>query len=401
MFRLFKYRIYPTKAQIASLEEQLETHRRLYNQALTERRDVFKENGRGITFFEQNAGLTKARQSNEWLKRCNAASLQATLRRLDKAFQNFFRRIKDGGKPGYPRFKQYGRLESVEFPQYGNGVKVKAKSGRLYFQFIGEIKIKLHRPIEGTIKTVTFKREADHWYAVFSCELPDIVVPPSLNPPVGIDLGLKSFLVTSDGEAVEPPKHFQKSEKKLAKLQRRMSRKKKGSKNRHKARLKVARLHRKIANQRRDFHHKTALDLVQKHGDIAHEKLNVKGIARTRLAKSTYDAGWAQFLSILARKAEEAGVQVLGVDPRNTTQRCSRCGRMPDARLTLADRTHKCGGCKQVLDRDWNAARNILLIALGREPSFMPVDEVSDLDTGYPVLGQLRVKQEDLCVCID
>jgi putative transposase len=180
---------------------------------------------------------------------------------------------------------------------------------------------------------------------------------------VGIDLGLKAFLVTSDGESVEPPRYYRESEKKLRRAQRSVSRKKKGSGRRRKARARVARLHEKTANQRRDFHHKQARKLVNSHGLIVHEALNVKGMPRTRLAKSTHDAGWASFLNILSYKAEEAGTRVISVNPANTTQTCSSCGRIPEARKTLSDRMHACP-CGFVADRDVNAARNIL--SLGR-----------------------------------
>jgi len=180
---------------------------------------------------------------------------------------------------------------------------------------------------------------------------------------VGIDLGLKSFLVTSDDISVEPPRYYRKAQKKLRGAQRSLSRRKKGSGRRRKAREKVARLHERVANQRRDFHHKQARKLVDSHGLIAHEALNVKGIARTRFAKSTHDAGRAQFLQILRYKAEEAGIGVIAVDSRNTTQACSSCGAMPEVKKTLSERRHVCP-CGYEADRDVNAARNIL--SLGR-----------------------------------
>lgn len=360
--KAFKYRLYPTKAQVEALSEMLETHRRLYNRALAERKEAYETEKRSVTYYDQAKALTPERKGHPYLEKCSAQSCQATLKRLDKAFQNFFRRVKQGGEPGYPRFKGYGRFDSVEFPQYGTGCKLDGAK-HLRVQNIGQVKIKLHRATEGKIKTATIKREADHWYAVFSCELEVAPVTPSNLPPVGIDLGLKSFLVTSNGEAIEPPRHYRKAEQKLKKLQRRLSRKKKGSVNRGKARLKVARLHCKIANQRRDFHHKTALNLVRTYGTIAREDLNVKGIARTRLAKSTHDAGWAQFVGILEHKAAEANVLMIAVNPRNTSQWCSACGALPEIKLVLGDDTHHCVSCGQVLDRDLNAARNILMLA--------------------------------------
>jgi putative transposase len=198
---------------------------------------------------------------------------------------------------------------------------------------------------------------------VFSCDLGDVTAPPSTLPAVGIDLGLKAFTVTSDGDTVEPPKLYRKAQAGFRRAARKVARRKKGSNRRRKAITLLAKAQQHVANQRRDFHHKTALGLVQRHGLIAHEDLNVRGIARTRLAKSTHDVGWAAFLTILAHKAACAGVTVVAVNPYHTTQACSGGGALPPVRLTLADRVHTCF-CGLVLDRDENAARNIL--GLGR-----------------------------------
>ena len=292
----------------------------------------------------------------------NFSSAQATLRRLDKAFNAFFRRVKAGEYRGYPRFKGEDRFRTVEFPSYGDGCRLK-ENGRLYLQNVGHIKVKLHRAIEGTIKTVSVKKSCGKWYVIFSCDLGDAPEPVQGGPEVGIDLGLKSFLATSDGSSVDPPRYYGKAQKKLKRAQRALARKKKGSSRRRRARERVARLHEKTANQRRDFHHKEARKLVDAHGLIAHEALNVKGLARTRLAMSVHDAGWAQFVNILVAKAEEAGVRVVVVNPANTTQACSSCGAMPETKKTLSDRLHNCS-CGYVADRDVNAAENIL--ALGR-----------------------------------
>jgi putative transposase len=217
----------------------------------------------------------------------------------------------------------------------------------------------MHRPVKGDIKTMTFRRQAGRWFVVFVCDLPDTDCEPSANPSIGIDLGLKSFLVTSDGEVVKPPKFYRRAQKKLRRSQRAVSRKRKGGANRRKAVRTLARVHQHVGNQRKDWHHKIALSLVQRYGLIAHENLNVKGIAKTRLAKSTHDAGWSQFLSILKQKAESAAVLVVGVDPRNTTQACSCCGTIAAVRLKLSDRWYHCASCDFQADRDLNAAVNI------------------------------------------
>jgi putative transposase len=362
--KAFKYRLYPNRSQAEALDAMLETHRRLYNSSLQERKEVYEVEGRPVSYAEQSGKLKEARKSNPYLAKTNFSSTQATLRRLDRSFKAFFRRVKTGDEaPGYPRFKGRDRFRLVEFPSYGDGCRLK-DIGRLYLQYIGHIKVKLHRPIEGKIKTCSVKKSCGRWYAIFSCDLGDAPeVSVEQGAAVGIDLGLKAFLVTSDGQAVEPPRYYRKAQKKLRRAQRSVSRKKKGSNRRRKARERVARLHEKTANQRRDFHHKQARKLVDAHGLIVHEVLNIRGIARTRLAKSTHDAGWARFVSIMQSKAEEAGGAVVAVDPKNTTQLCSNCGKLPEAKKTLSERVHSCL-CGYVVDRDVNAARNIL--RLGR-----------------------------------
>lgn len=362
MRKAFKYRLYPNRPQTESLDAMLETHRRLYNLALRERRDVYEAEERSVFYGEQSDRFKETRKVLPSFAATNFSSAQATLRRLDRAFKAFFQRVRSGNAPGYPRFKPEGRFRTVEFPSYGDGCRLK-DNGRLYLQHVGHVKVKLHRPIEGQVKTVSVKRSCGKWYVIFSCKLGDAPEATGDGPAVGIDLGLGSFLVTSDGDSVEPPHHYRKAQKKLRRAQRSLSRKRKGSGRRRKAREKVARLHEKTANQRRDFHHKQARKLVDAHGFIAHEALNVKGIARTRLAKSTLDAGWAQLLQALSYKAEEAGTKIVAVNPANTTQACSRCGVLPEVKKTLSDRVHACS-CGYMADRDVNAARNIL--SLGR-----------------------------------
>lgn len=363
MRKAFKYRLFTNRSQELALDAMLGQHRRLYNLALRERRSVYESEERSVSYGEQSGRFKGSRKTSPGFASLNFSSAQATLRRLDKAFKAFFRRCKSGDAPGYPRFKPEDRFRTIEFPSYGDGCRLKDR-GRLYLQNIGHIKVKLHRAIEGTIKTVSVKRQCGKWYVVFSCDLGDAPEATGEGTEVGIDLGLKSFLVTSNGESVEPPRYYRKSQKKLRVAQRSVSRKKKGSKRRSKAREQVARLHEKTANQRRDFHHKESRKLVDAHGLIAHEALNIKGIARTRLAKSTHDAGWSQFLNILGQKAEEAAVQVVAVDPRNTTQTCSACGALPEVKKTLSDRMHVCP-CGYVADRDLNAALNILKLGQG------------------------------------
>ena len=368
MRKAFKYRMYPSLSQREALDAMLETHRRLYNSALKERQELYESEKRSVSYREQSGKLKEARKYDRYLARTNFSSTQATLRRLDRAYKAFFRRLKAGEAAGYPRFKGRDRFRLVEFPSYGDGCRLKenrSATPRLYLQHVGHIKVKLHRPVEGKVKTVSLKKSCGKWYVIFVSdvgEAPEATVEKG--PAVGIDLGLTSFFATSEGEMVEPPRYYRRSQKKLRRAQRSVSRKKKRSNRRCKARERIAKLHEKTANQRRDFHHKRARKLVDTYGLIAHESLNVKGIARSHLAKTTHDAGWAQFLQILQYKAEEAGTRVVAVDPRNTTQACSRCGALPEVKKTLSERVHACATCGYAADRDLNAARNIL--GLGR-----------------------------------
>jgi putative transposase len=277
---------------------------------------------------------------------------------LDKAFQAFFRRVKVGETPGHPRFKGRNRFDTVEFPSVGDGCRFDGHA--VYFQHIGRVKVKLHRPIEGQIKTISFTHEADGWHVVFSCDLGEKNVAPADGPAVGIDLGLKAFVVTSDGESIAPPHHYRHAQAALRRAQRKVARRQKGSKRRAKAVHALQKQHQRIGNLRRDFHHKTVCALVRSVGTIVHEALNIRGIARSRLAKSTLDVAWGSFLHILSYKAEEAGATVIAVPPHNTTQACSRCGALPSVPKTLADRVHVCFHCGYTADRDVNAAQNIL-----------------------------------------
>jgi putative transposase len=314
------------------------------------------------------------RKTSPFLAATNFSSCQATLRRLDKAFQAFFRRVKAARTAGYPRFKGRNRFDTVEFPSYGDGCRFDGRC--VYFQHVGRIKVKLHRPIEGRIKAMPFKRQADGWYVVFSCDLGDVVVPPSAGPAIGIDLGLKAFLVTSEGESVAPPQHYRHAQAALRRAQRKVARRQKGSKRRAKAVNLLQKEHQRIGNLRRDFHHKTARAQVTRYGTIVHEDLNTRSIARSRLAKSTLDVVWGSFLQILSYKAKEAGATVIAVPPHNTTQACSRCGALPDVPKTLADRVHSCPYCGYVADRDLNAAQNILRLGSSLQDKRAPMGGV-------------------------
>src|SRR5439155_3763370 len=283
----------------------------------------------------------------------------------------FFRRVQAGEKePGYPRFRSRLRYDSLTWPSWGGGCTLRA-SGRLYLQGVGELKLEWHRPLpsDAQIETVTAKREAGPWYVCFSVEIPAPEPLPVCDLGVGVDVGLTTFAVLSDGAEIANPRHFRAAERRLRLAQRKLARRKKRSHRRLKARQEVARVHIHIANQRRDFHHQTAHALVDTYGLIAVEDLNVKGLAGSMLAKSVHDAGWSQFVSILSNKAACAGRTLVKVNPAGTTQRCSGCGE--HVPKTLAQRLHDCRACGLVVARDLNAALNVLHLAqgLGLEPS--------------------------------
>ncbi|RIH86850.1 RNA-guided endonuclease InsQ/TnpB family protein [Calidithermus roseus] len=367
MLKAFKYRLYPTQPQQKDLERTLSLCRQLYNAALQERRDAYRKAGKTVGFYEQKRHLPEIRAELPEYKHIHSQVLQNVIERVDKAFQGFFRRVKAGEKPGYPRFKGQGRYDSFTFPQ-ANQTGVKVQDGRVLLYGIGSVKCKFHRPIQGAIKTATLKREGEHWYIVFVCEFEPQPLPEN-HEAIGIDLGTNpNFLITSEGEMVEAPRYFQKAQAKLATAQRSLARKKRGSRRRKQARRRVAKLHRKIANQRKDFHHKLARRLVSRYGTVVHEDLNILGLARSRTAKGVQDAGWAQFLQILAYKAEEAGRRVVGVDPKHTSQDCPVCGHREKKPLWVREFT--CPACGASLHRDVAAALNVLARAR-TEPSGM------------------------------
>jgi len=282
--------------------------------------------------------------------------LQDVLTRLDKTYQAFFRRVKAGQTPGFPRFQGRNRYHSFTYKQYGNGARL--DNSFLVLSKIGRVAVRWSRPLEGTPKTVTISQEADGWYAVISCaDVPAQPLPPT-GRETGIDVGLKVFLITADGDVVENPRLHRRGEKQLKKAQRRVSRRKKGSKRRGKAVGLLGKQHQTVKRQRADFHHKTALALLRDYDTIYLEDLQVANMVRNRhLAKRISDAGWAQFRSILEAKAVYAGRRVVAVPPAYTSQDCSGCGaRIPKS---LSVRTHVCTTCGLVLDRDENAARNI------------------------------------------
>jgi putative transposase len=354
--RAFKYRLYPTHHHQTLLVRHFEVCRELYNAALTERREAYRMVGKSINYFEQANQLKEIRTFRPDLCAVNFSACQDVLRRLDKAFKSFFERIKRGDKPGFPRYKGKGRYNSVTWPSYGDGCKLKA-SGLVYLQGIGNVRFKQHRNIQGQIKTVTVERDGDNWYVVLSCQYEFEAVARHDGPVVGCDVGLEYFANLSNGVQVANPRYFRKSEKRLAKAQRKLAVLAKTDPKRRKGRVRVAKAHRHIRNQRADFAHKLSSTFVNTYSLLAVEDLNIKGLAGGMLAKSVNDAAWSMFIGMLEYKAEKAGSLVVKVDPRHTSQECPDCGRV--RKKELSERWHSCE-CGSSLPRDVAAARVIL-----------------------------------------
>jgi putative transposase len=354
--------MHPSSAQSVRTLGVFASCAKLYNACLEQRRVAWKSYGRSVTYKMQSAELPEVRTLPEF-KAINAQLLQDVLRRADLAFAAFFRRVKNGEKPGYPRFKSARFYDAIVFKQPFREDMPKSGSVRLHGNRISfsklakNVRFFQHRPIQGKIKTVTIKRRADKWFVIFSCD--DVPSNVTTQPgEVGVDVGLTSFATLSNGEKIENPRFLRAAETKLAGAQRSLSRKKRGSRRRQKQRIIVARHYLHVANQRRDHAFKVARSLVERFDHIAIEDLNIKGLSKSTLSKSIHDVGWSQFTEILRHKAEEAGAVVIAVNPNYTSQDCSTCGNRVEKSLT--ERTHVCSKCNLILDRDVNAAINIL-----------------------------------------
>jgi putative transposase len=369
MRRVFRYRLYPTRQQVRAMTQMLETHRRLYNRALAERQAAWEQERRSVGFFEQSAHLKVERQTNPYLAQTNFSSCQATLRRLERTFQAFFARAQRGETAGYPKFKGRDHFTTVDFATHGDGCKI--VEDRVYFQHIGRMRFVQHRPIAGQIKTLSFTRQGDKWYLLVSCDLGAPDAKPHSGPAVGIDVGLEKFATFSTGEQIANPRFFRKDERELARAQRRLSKEAKGTPERKRRRKVVQKIHARIANRRKDFAHKLSRRLVDEFGVIVFEDLEIaRMMQHPTLAKSIADAAWNQVMTYTEYKVEETGAACLQVDPRGTSQRCSTCGTV--VKKALSERVHQCPACGLEIDRDLNAALNILglgLHSLGAEPA--------------------------------
>ncbi|MFF3689484.1 RNA-guided endonuclease InsQ/TnpB family protein [Streptomyces sp. NPDC002187] len=395
MFRAYKFLLRPTVGQAIALGEMLRDHCSLYNGALQERRDAWRHVSRTtVRYGQQSAQLKEIRAFDpEWQGRWSFSSQQATLRRLDRAFTAFFRRVKAGEKPGYPRFRGVGRFDTVDFPKDGDGCRWDSTPHdpvtRVRLQGVGHVRVHRHRPVKGRVKTVSVKREGKHWYVILVCDEVPAEPLPATGAVTGIDMGIAHFLTTSEGKHMANPRHGKRNADALAEAQRALTAFPQCKRNNRSARHrraveKVATLHRKVRRQRTDHAHKTALAMVRAYDQIAHERLSIANMvraprpkpdpefpgsflpngaaAKAGLNKSVHDAGWGVFLGILAHKAESAGRKLIPVDPRNTSRTCPACGHVSGENRTTQAK-FECTGCGHTANADQVGALNVAIRA--------------------------------------
>lgn len=360
MIRTFRYPLHPTKEQERVLEDWLEHCRLLFNGALQERRNAWQKQKVNISKFDQQKSLTIIKQEDDEFKKIPTTVLRSAIGRVDDAFKGFFRRCKVKQTPGYPRFKGKNRYDSINLPINISSNKQIGRSATVHVQKLGEVKFNQYRLHKGEIKWGCIKREpSGKWFVSLTCDIGEAPTKSKPEKIVGIDLGLISFVTLDNGSTIDNPRFFKISQDKLAVRQRNLSRKKRGSESRKKAKKFVAEAYEHIRNQRLDFVRKQAKKLFDNFDTVCFEDLDVKQLIEGKgkyLAKSINDAGWNLFINCLKSKAEEAGKWAISVDPRNTSQECHACGKR--VLKTLADREHVCS-CGESLGRDHNSAKVI------------------------------------------
>ncbi len=363
--RTYRYRLYPTSKQRVALESQLAFACELYNAALEQRRDAWCRRHRNVSYAAQCRDLTDVRAHGVGLPGMSCHAMRDPLRRADRAFAAFFRRVKVGEKPGYPRFRPRRRYDTLTWDQWA------LRESRLALPGIGHLRIRWHRPLasDADLRTVTVRRHTRHWYVGFALERPKPAAAPPAGHRVGLDLGINIFAALSTGEWLVGPRALRAKRGRLRVAQRRVSRRVRGSNRRRKAGLLVARLHERVRNLRRDHAFKLAKELVQRFDVIYVEALNLKGLVRGRLAREVHDQAWGAFLAILTDRAVEAGRSVIALDARNTSQACSACGVLVPK--PLEERWHRCA-CGYQADRDINAARNLYRLGESRQAPTWP-----------------------------
>ena len=374
MYLTYKYRLLTKKRDHQRLEHLLETQRQLYNAALEERIDSYRKTGKSPSLFEQQKSLTICRKEHPEMAVLPANLQRGTLRRVDRAFKLFYTKIKEGQRAGLPRFKGKGRYNTLEWAEMWG---FSFRNQRIYSSAFGIIQVHLHRPLPSKKKpcNVRIVRNGKHWYVCFS-----VIVEPhdkmgTIDYPVGIDVGLINFATLSDGEKIPPLQIAKKAEKKLRIIHRKFNRCRKDSNNKNKIKAQLGKIFRKIRNTRRTHAHQISADLVKRFDFITIEDLEVKRMVQSTFGKAILDAGWVTLFELMRYKAERAGVSFIRVDPRNTSQECSRCGTLVPK--PLSHREHSCFSCGAIEDRDVNAALNILYrgVVIARTQNVIKYDE--------------------------
>jgi len=395
----YQYKLRPTRKQTATIDKWLSMLCAQYNYLLADRFNWYEQNRSPVNacplvchlpelrinpdYYSQKKTLPQLKKDRPWYKDIHSQVLQDVVKRVKVTFDRFLKGDSNGKRTGRPRFKPLSRYRTFTYPQ----IKQECLQGNcIDLPKLGKVKLVLHRPIpEGfQIKTVSISKKSDGFYVTLSLEdqsIPEIRTDINPSSITGIDVGLKDFLTTSEGETVAIPQHYRKAQKRLRLIQRKVSRRQKGGNRRLKAIKLLAKQHKKVADKRKDFHYKTANQLLSKYDVIAHETLNIKGLARTKLALSVLDAGWSNFLSILTNKAENAGLLVVPVSAHNTSQDCSSCGEKVPKKLHI--RWHNCPNCGCSLGRDHNAAINIKNRAVGH-----PVLKAQLMSDGIPGVAE-------------
>ena len=380
--KAYKFRLYPSAEQERKLNDQIELCRQLYNSFLLERRYAYRGQKKSLTYNYQAIEIPELKNAFEEYKGIHSQVLQDVARRADRAYQNFYRRIREKKqgvkqKAGFPRLKGKVQYNSLTYPQSGFSLM---NNGHLKLSKIGELRMFMHRDIVGEIKTLNISHDGTgKWYASFSVKQDKLVFcPEHTGNAVGIDAGLLHLATMSDGTVVDPPKFIKKGENRIRKAQRNHSRNKKGSNNRKKAKDNLSKQLQKVKKQREDFIHKLSNEIVKNSDLIVFEDLNIKNMVKNlHLAESIADASWSTLVQYTTYKAESAGKEVVLVDPRYTSRTCSRCGWKKES-LKLSERTFTCDSCGLEIDRDLNAAINIHnlgLKKLGRgTPEVTPVE---------------------------
>jgi len=361
MRKTFKYRLFPSRKQTKTLEQTIDGCRWLYNHFLEERINAWKTEKKSLSRYDQSNYLKNLKQEHPFLNDIHSQVLQDVSTRLDLAFRAFFRRVKSGDNPGFPRFRGEERYDSFTFPQVGFRL-----DEFLHLSKIGKVKIKKHRDVEGTKKTCTIWRSpTGKWYTSIACDINRKPIEQPIEPAIGVDMGLESFATFSNGEQIKNPRFFREEEKTLVKVQRKLSAQEKTTKARLNARKVVACVHERIAWKRENFAHQESRKITNRFNTIAVEDLSINDMQKGNfhgINKSIGDAAWRMFLTFLGYKAADAGKRVVKINPAYTSQNCSRCGNRH--KLELSDRVFHCPSCGLVLSRDHNAAINILSLGL-------------------------------------